>query len=253
MFLVGAGCDSATETAGSGSAGFAGSGDGGSGGGAGQGGSGGVVMLGGAAGQWGSGGAAGQGGGAAGNGASGGDAGQGGSGGGAGSASGGGGGAQTCNDSVYPPGLLLVEGEYATFNDTYPFGVSTNTSFELEINTSRFVALSGFKMPQDSFKRRIVFEQAPTNYNMMSQATISISECPGDFSATAACVRVVNNFTTWFFSTDTADDPNLYCILDPNKTYFINYVLSPDAYNEAPACKNPADNKCAVFYTEAVL
>lgn len=156
---------------------------------------------------------------------------------------------QECSRDMYPDGLRKVSGTYEQYNDGYPFGESTNTSFLLNINTMTFVSLSGFSLPHENTRRRIVFENAPTNYNLMGSGLVSVSRCPGDF-VTATCVMPVNNGSTLFITTKPNDPPH-WCHVDKDKEYFINYILTDDlAY--PPSCANMLHRTCAMFYTEAL-
>lgn len=160
-----------------------------------------------------------------------------------------------CTTGVYPTGgssqtLAVVQDTYDNINDGQPFGASTNTSFELSFGTDEFVTLTGFSLPTDNTRRRMVFENAPTNYNLMSSATMSVSECPGDFTSSALCVIQVTNTSTVFMTTDHTS-PQSWCHLDHNKTYYINFVLTPSPYTQQPACASSQHSTCAIFYTEA--
>jgi len=156
----------------------------------------------------------------------------------------------SCSDSVYPNGLERIEKVYSEINDGQPFGVSTNTDVLEDIGIGQFLSVSGFSLTEPNFRRRIVFEQAPTDRRLMENATIAVAECPGDFSETAQCVKSVNNFSNMFFSTNPADNPALYCLMEEDKIYYFNIVLSNDPYNVAPRCNNIAHQVCAIFYTE---
>ena len=154
---------------------------------------------------------------------------------------------------MYPHGLRVVNGRYKDINDGFPFSESTNTSFLLNMNTFSFYALSGFSFPVEDTRRRIVFEDAPTNVNLMFKGAMSISVCPGDFSETAQCVMQVNNSKTLMFSTRASDDPERFCKLDPEKVYFANFAHSPEPGVQPAKCANDSHTKCAMFYTEALL
>lgn len=160
-----------------------------------------------------------------------------------------------CDASVHPPGLTMVEDVYANINDGFPFGESTNASFLLNIWNTQFVSLSDFSLPTAETSRRIVFVDAPTSHNHFNTGTVSISECPGDFSETATCVLPVHNNATLFISTrteDPFDGQPTFCRLDPRRTYYINYVTSPDPFNEPPSCNDADDDNCAMFYSESL-
>ncbi|MFC3195281.1 hypothetical protein ACFODZ_13595 [Marinicella sediminis] len=159
-----------------------------------------------------------------------------------------------CTTEVYPPGLARVDGVYANYNDGVEFGNSTNVTFEANIAISTFLTLSEFSFDQPDTRRRITLVTAPTNYDPIEAGTISVSTCPGDFSQTAECVFNVTNNSTLFFSTRPSDagSPFNFCILDPTQSYYINYITTPDPYNQAPNCANGAQS-CAFFYSEAVM
>jgi hypothetical protein len=155
----------------------------------------------------------------------------------------------SCSTSVYPPGLTRLSGTYEQYNDQSSFGTDTDASFELSIQTSQFAALSGVTL-QSNFRRRIVFTDPPTQ-QLMSQGMIAVSECPGDSGA--LCKFVVDNNSTVFFSTRPEDvnSPLNYCVMDPTKTYYFNYVTSPSPYTTQPSCQS--GTTCTFFYGEAVL
>ncbi len=162
-----------------------------------------------------------------------------------------------CSSNVYPQGLSLGQATYIEINDNQQFGESTNTSFLLNMNTSQFFALSGFQYDAIDSRRRIVIADAPTNFRLMGQGTMSISECPGDFTNTAKCVIPISRSganRTVRISTRLTDigDP-LYCVVDPNETYFVNFVHSPDPGVVQPECDSAQNQTCAVFYSEALL
>ncbi len=157
-----------------------------------------------------------------------------------------------CSSSVFPQGLNRVQATYQSVNDGFGFGESTNTSFLLDASVTSFVTLSGFKFDQVNTRRRVVFADAPTSSRLMGTGTMSISECPGDFTNTAECVFEVNNTSTLLFSTNSAD-PSAFCKLDPTKTYYANYIHSADPYNITPTCQSPTNQTCGFFYTETEL
>ncbi|MFC3193135.1 hypothetical protein ACFODZ_02660 [Marinicella sediminis] len=158
----------------------------------------------------------------------------------------------SCSSSVYPPGLNRVSGTYAEYNDGLNFGEDTNVTFELSINNDQFAALSGVNMNSNT-RRRITFTAPPTQ-QFFDQAMIAVSECPGDFTDSGTvCTRVVTNNSGLFFSTRPADvdSPFNFCVLDPTKTYYFNYVTSPSPYTTAPTCQD--GSRCTFFYSEGVM
>jgi hypothetical protein len=157
-----------------------------------------------------------------------------------------------CSTDVYPPGLARANGVYRNFNDGFDFGQSTNASFLANIGINTFLTLSDFSFPQADSRRRIALVDAPSNFNLMAVTTISISECPGDFTETATCLFEVNNNSNMFFSTRPSDADSFFCVLDPQQVYYINYITTPDPYNEPPSC-NDDEPDCAVFYAKVFM
>ncbi len=158
-----------------------------------------------------------------------------------------------CSATIYPPGLNISQGFYASFNDGYPFGFSTHTSFEASIFISTFMSLSGFSFDEFNARRRVVFSRPPSNFRPMASGFYSVSECPGDFTGSAICKGIIYNNSTLLFSTIATDDPSRYCILDPAATYYINFIMSDDPYNVPPSCASPSHSSCAVYYSETAL
>lgn len=161
-----------------------------------------------------------------------------------------------CENTTFPPGLTMVQGSYETYNDEQPFGASTNITFELDISNTQFYALSGFSLPADTqfnIRRRITLEDAPTQ-RQINQSTMSISECPGDFSPqSATCVIPISGSLPTSiakFSTVPTDD-NTFCILDPSKTYYANFVNSPSPFTQPPSCEL-GHSACTIFYAEGL-
>lgn len=158
----------------------------------------------------------------------------------------------SCTNSVFPSGLSRVSETYAENNDNAPFGTSTNVDFELSLNTNQFATLSGVQVPSN-FRRRIGLVSPPTQ-QFIDQGTISVSECPGDFTVSgAACIINVTNNSEFRISSRPADaSDSRYCVLDPTKTYWFNYVTSPDPYNQPPTCQG-GGTRCTFFYKENAL
>lgn len=158
-----------------------------------------------------------------------------------------------CSTSVYPPGLTIDNMTYGSINDGFAFGEDTDTDVLIDIQNSHFASVSGFSLAFPNFRRRMDFVTPPTTHKKAIQSTVSISECPGDFSGTAVCSKVMESFRSMSFSTNASDNPLLYCILDPAKTYYMNVINSPAPYTESPRCQDLSDSRCAVFYTETEL
>ena len=158
-----------------------------------------------------------------------------------------------CSSDVYPPAHTRISGLFRDINDGFDFGESTNTSALLSFHITRFYALSEFGTDRLDFRRRIVFEDAPSSHNLMRIGTFSVSECPGDFTETARCRKQIQSLSTLFFSTRPDDDPELYCLLEPGERYYINFIHSPDPYGASSECRNSSHNECAMFFSETTL
>lgn len=160
-----------------------------------------------------------------------------------------------CVDVPTPVGLNVASFNYVyDLNDGIEFGVSTNTDVLINLYNSSYGVASNFTYPATpNFRRRIDFVSAPTSHNSTHLSTVSISQCPGDFSETAVCTKVIESFRSMSFSNNVNDNPLLYCILTPGKTYYLNVVNSSDPYNIAPSCDDMSDTNCALFFTETSL
>lgn len=157
-----------------------------------------------------------------------------------------------CSSVPVLPGLSPVNHDYVTdLNDGFQFGETTHTDVLINLATNQYAQAVNFRYPTpQNFRRRIDFVSPPTNYNKANQTTVSVSSCPGDFSTSAACVKVVAPFTSMRFSNNPNDSASIYCILEPGETYYFNVVHSPDPYNQSPSCLSSSDNECALFFTE---
>lgn len=155
-----------------------------------------------------------------------------------------------CTEDVFPPGYIPVRRDYVDFNDTFLFGQSTHTSFELSMSIGTFVILEPFGWPDEDWSRRIVMEDAPTQ-RFIGQSTISVSKCPGDFTEAAACSWVVNRTSTLWFSTREVPLFPHACKLEPGVDYYINYILTPEPYGQIASCHNTDYSVCTFFYSES--
>lgn len=159
-----------------------------------------------------------------------------------------------CSENVYPSFLSRISGEYVDINDGQLFGDSTHTSVLVNLNVNSFGTYANFGTDRVNFRRRIVFEDTPTNYNHFDLGTYSVSHCPGDFTQNAQCRGQVHSATTLRFSTNPADQNNsTYCYLERGVMYYINFVTTPDPYGIIPYCRNTSHDECAMFYTESAL
>jgi hypothetical protein len=155
----------------------------------------------------------------------------------------------TCIFVQYPPNLLMKSDTYEDFNDGSPFGQSTNASFEMTLRTDEYMVLDSISLPADT-RRRFTMVSPPTQ-RLLAVSTISISRCPGDFTAeTAICEFQVTNNSVLRFSTRPSDQGGAYCVMEPDTDYYINYVHSPDPLNTPPVCLDPQDSSCTFFGSE---
>lgn len=160
-----------------------------------------------------------------------------------------------CSHVVTPPLLsqppMIMS--YAGVNDGQPFGASTNTNVRVTYNISQMLVLSDFSTSQQDFYRRIQFYPTPSSANAVWANTVSISECPGDFNQqTATCVILADpgSFSQFLISTDQ-NAPNNYCVIEPNKTYYLNFVHDQFPFDDVPGrCLFTSDQNCQIFFNE---
>lgn len=164
-----------------------------------------------------------------------------------------------CDDSLWPSGLRRIDRDYEEYFGA-PFGESTHLSNLVEFDVSSFVAIGGFTMPEEPLRRRLVFVMTPTSHNQPDRdnpPTLTVSECPGDFTGSAVCTMTVTQSATLLMSTRPEDSElEHYCRLEPGRTYYLNFVASRTPFDAPPSCSDlPAydSSRCALLFSEAAL
>ncbi len=79
--------------------------------------------------------------------------------------------------------------------------------------------------------------------------TMSLSECPGDFSMTNVCRTVGGGSPSLRWSLDPNENPNLICKLEKNTTYYFNIVHSNSTGNNfsTTSC-NSTEGYCGIIF-----
>ncbi len=162
-----------------------------------------------------------------------------------------------CTTNVYPgPGLAIKNYNYATLKDGNEFGTTTSGNVAITINNTNFASVE-FTTPNiQPFSRRINFVTAPLHIgNKADKTSFSISSCPGDYSQNAECVVTVNNNggNVKITTLSGYDGVAGYCVLDPNTTYYMNFVNKENPYVGSPQCLDPGDAVCTPFFSEGEL
>lgn len=148
-----------------------------------------------------------------------------------------------------------VEIDYTLLNDGFPFGTSNDTNAIANFRVDQYLEISDLRTDQENFRRKLQFYPTPSNLNSPYVLTMSISECPGDFTVTAVCTRsiVVTTFPQVRVSTYPNDDPNTFCLIETNKSYYLNFIHDQFPFDGAPGrCGFTSNNECAVFFNEQV-
>ena len=145
-----------------------------------------------------------------------------------------------------------------TYADSYgfPFGTQTGGKVKEQWRVDQFLTLSDVYTNSNNFTRRLDFVPAPTDLNQAKVVSYSLSECPGDFSASTVCSGAFSGSATYQinFSTRAADlgNPSI-CNLEVGKSYYLNFVhdINPnDGNGTPPSCADPSDDRCAINATE---
>ena len=161
-----------------------------------------------------------------------------------------------CSSSVIPSGLSAKNIDYTVMNQGFSFGTNTNTNAIETFSTSQYLAISDLSTTNPNLRRSIQFYQNPTNLKPNWYVTMSISECPGDFTNAATCKKLIYpaQEPSMYVSTNQSDNPNIYCIIEPNKSYYLNFVHDNDPYDSTPGrCAFTSDTVCSIFFNESHL
>lgn len=142
---------------------------------------------------------------------------------------------------------------YADANDGQPFGASTNTNNRTTYSINQLLIMSNFSTSQQNFYRRLQFLPTPSSSDAAFANTISISTCPGDFNQeTAVCVGIADpgSSSQFLISTDPGA-PSNYCIIQPNTTYYLNFIHDMTPFDSNPGrCLFTTDTSCEIFFHE---
>ncbi|WP_267176139.1 hypothetical protein [Marinicella marina] len=151
---------------------------------------------------------------------------------------------------ISQPPLRLT---YTEINDGFPFGESTSTNVVANFTINQHVEIADLFTDQVNFRRKLQFYPTPSNYNSPFWVSLSISECPGDFTETAVCNRVLVpvQFPQVRVSTYPDDPTDTYCVIEPGKSYYLNMLHDQDPFDEvAGRCAFQPDSTCAVIFGE---
>lgn len=166
--------------------------------------------------------------------------------------------ATACSDEVFPPDVRRIAVEYESIpNARRPFGESTNGGRLIEFGEGRFMTVR-FQTPNAPFRRRLVFVDAPTSHNfpdwLNNGAVVTISRCPGDFAPEGACrLEYATRGRDLKISTHADEADAIWCKLEADETYYLNFISTGEPYSRAPTCRDsPAydSRHCAVFFSE---
>lgn len=115
--------------------------------------------------------------------------------------------------------------------------------------TDSYAAL-GFYSPQGVVSGKLLFETPLAQYPAALATSVSVSACLGDFdpdSVTGRCrAEFSGNFGTLRWSTQPSANPLIYCILEPNMSYFLNIIHAPLDDLNSSSC--PQVNGCGVLF-----
>lgn len=151
-----------------------------------------------------------------------------------------------------PAGTFRYMGE-TVFEQTLgsEFGDFTNDYASYSQPNSSFSALE-FNAPSNTIDGRVQFLEPSILHPDAWVTTAKISLCPGDFETNA----VTGNCQEEYFSngaihwtTDQSASPAFYCILEPNKKYFLNIIHAPSIDLGVDSCDDL--NGCGVLFNQA--
>ncbi|MEZ5470583.1 MAG: hypothetical protein R3E90_02265 [Marinicella sp.] len=145
-----------------------------------------------------------------------------------------------CESNLPPSGTFRFTG-LTTFEQAMgsEFGNFTNDNAVYLQPTNSYSALSFITLP-NILTGRLNFVPPPTNYSLASSTSVSISECPGDFDpdSVSSCTISFGSFGTFRWSTNQSANPQVHCILEPTKSYFLNIIHAPLTDLSNSSCKD---------------
>ncbi|MFK8003800.1 MAG: hypothetical protein AB8H86_29830 [Polyangiales bacterium] len=165
--------------------------------------------------------------------------------------------APTCDDIERPPLLnrTTLRTSYTELNEGHPFGTSNDTNARATFHIGASAEISGFSTPQENFYRILGFVPSPSSLNASHIVTVSISECPGDFTSTATCVVQVSpmGFSQLRVTTNQSETNPTVCVIEANKVYYLNMIHDRFPFDDIPGrCSNESNQTCTVFFSETL-
>ena len=128
----------------------------------------------------------------------------------------------------------LLEFYNSAINPNLPLSDIINVPFGLSLTKDQYIA-GQFSSGSDNLQARFQFS-LPTAIEgpVATHFTAVISECPGDFNIifTQSTCKIEGVASSLFWSTNPVSDPSIYCMLDKNKTYYLNMVHALEGGNE---------------------
>ncbi|MEZ5471326.1 MAG: hypothetical protein R3E90_06065 [Marinicella sp.] len=159
-------------------------------------------------------------------------------------------GSTNCDSNQPPFGTSAFTG-LTTFGDAMgsEFGNFTNDTAVYSQPVNFYSALS-FMTPPNILTGRLNFVPPPANYSSASSTSVSISECPGDFNpdSTSNCAISFGMSGTFRWSTNQSSNPQVYCILEPTKSYFLNIIHAPLQDLSNSSCNDI--NGCGLLFNQ---
>lgn len=116
---------------------------------------------------------------------------------------------------------------------TLPISAIMNATFGLSLTRNKYIA-GQFNVGNETLQAKFAFTlPGGTQGTPGGFFTATISECPGEFSVhnNQATCKMTGINSSLFWSTNPSSNPSTYCMLDKNKTYYLNMVHADEGTN----------------------
>ena len=144
---------------------------------------------------------------------------------------------------------LIYDGNFSSFQQIQnppPWPGHYGDTISLSLNSNKYIS-ARFNSGTSQDHGKFILE-TPSNYEgpIPGSVTTTISHCPGSFSEAIGgqerCVARGGTIPSLFWSNDQDADTRLFCILQPNTTYYLNIVHSNTVDN------NYSTSGCSAAY-----
>lgn len=157
-----------------------------------------------------------------------------------------------CDLRPPPPGTTEVFDTDGSRFRYEGFGMSMSTTNRYGLFPDEYIAIEVQAPDVEDLMWKLSFEMPMPTYTTPTAQTISLSECPGDFSTTGRCLT--SGLTTNLpYSTDPGVNPLLACPIERGRRYYVNVIHArADALTESACSPAVPTRPCGVLFTDGL-